>query len=48
MTGQIQILAVKARKRATSGKALSVCACCDEEACRKVQLPGAHLRIFAP
>jgi hypothetical protein len=41
MTEQMQISAVEAHKRVTSGKALLVCAYRDEEACRKVQLEGS-------
>ncbi len=41
MTKPMQVSAVEAHERVTSGKALLVCAYRDEEACRKVQLEGS-------
>jgi hypothetical protein len=41
MTDPMKISAAEAHERASSGKALLVCAYRDEEACRKVQLEGS-------
>lgn len=49
MTKPTGISAAEARHGVTSGKALLVCAYCDEEACRKVQLGGSiSLTRFEP
>jgi hypothetical protein len=41
MTERMQISAVEAHERVTSGKALLVCAYRDDDACRKVLLEGS-------